>query len=147
MFKNLIKYSNSNLITETITETVQVKKFATLFIICSLLFPTFLSGEELTETRKSKPYPLVPRHKYSGEKEPHCELWSLERVLGKKAECRRRAKRSSEGTVLCRFKRSFINKDDPTLTMCVYEKAGYNLEDVTISSETFVCVKEYQCKR
>ena len=118
-----------------------------LTLVLLLMLPASLAGGETEKVRKSKPYPLVPRHTFSGEKETHCELWSLERALGKSADCRRRAKKPSEGPITCRFKRSYVNEDDPTLTMCVYEKAGYNLEDLTISSETYVCEKEFKCKR
>ena len=105
------------------------------------------AAEEEVEVRKSKPYPLKPKYTFSGDKDAHCELWSLDRMLGKAATCRRRAKKPSTSPILCRFKRSYINDDDPTLTMCVYEKAGYNLEDFTISSETYICEKEFKCKR
>ena len=121
--------------------------FAISILIWALFFPHILTGQETGEARKPKPYPLKSRHSFSGDKEGHCELWSLDRALGKSADCRRRAKRPSEGPITCRFKRSYINDDDPTLTMCVYEKAGYNLEDLTISSETYVCEKEFKCKR
>ena len=122
-------------------------KILSSILILILLVPSVLFAEDGGEPRKSKPYPLVPRHTFSGDKETHCELWSLERALGKAADCRRRAKKPSVGPITCRFKRSYINDDDPTLTMCVYEKAGYNLEDLTISSETYVCEKEFKCKR
>ena len=119
----------------------------TIFLLCLVTPPLPGVAEEQTKTRPQKEYPLKPRHTYSGDKDPHCELWSLERALGKAASCRRRAKKPSEAPILCRFKRSYKNEDDPELTMCVYEKAGYNLEELTISSETYVCEKEFKCKK
>ena len=130
-----------------IFKNVVFQKLSKSILLLILLFPGIIYAEETGEARKSKPYPLVPRNTFSGDKEGHCELWSLDRALGKSAECRRRAKKPSQTTITCRFKRSYINEDDPTLTMCVYEKAGYNLEDLTISSETYVCEKEFKCKR
>ena len=127
--------------------TILFKSSFRAFFIFLLLLSNVLNAEEVGETRKSKPYPLKPKYTYSGSKETHCELWSLDRVFGKAATCRRRAAKPSEGPILCRFKRSYINEDDDTLTMCVYEKAGYNLEEFTISSETYVCEKEFKCKR
>ena len=118
-----------------------------LFLVCLISLPTFLFSEEVEKIRKSKGYPLVPRYTFSGDKDGHCELWSLEREEGKAATCRRRAAKPSTKPILCRFKRSYINDDDETLTMCVYEKAGYNMEDFTISSETYICEKEFKCKR
>jgi hypothetical protein len=118
-----------------------------ILLVYLFLFPTSLVSEEIEVIRKSKEYPLVPRHTFSGDKDGHCELWSLEREAGKAATCRRRAARPSTKPILCRFKRSYINDDDETLTMCVYEKAGYNMEDFTISSETYICEKEFKCKR
>ena len=112
-----------------------------------LLIPSFSFAEGNPESRKSKPYPLKPKYTYSGDKDSHCELWSLDRVFGKPATCRRRAAKPSTAPILCRFKRSYINDDDETLTMCVYEKAGYNMEEFTISSETYICEKEFKCKR
>ena len=108
------------------------KIFSAFILVSAILFSKILYAEG---------------RMYVGEKETHCELWSLDRVLGKPATCRRRAKRPSEDPITCRFKRSFINKDDEGLTMCVYERAGYGLDDLTISSETFVCEKEFKCKR
>jgi hypothetical protein len=127
--------------------TVPINNFAPFLILIILLIPSLLYGEEVGETRKTKPYPLEPKYSYSGDKDAHCELWSLDRVFGKAATCRRRAKKPSTAPILCRFKRSYINADDETLTMCVYEKAGYNMEDFTISSETYICEKEFKCKR
>ena len=127
--------------------TVPINNFAPFLILIILLIPSLLYGEEVGETRKTKPYPLKPKYSYSGDKDAHCELWSLDRVFGKAATCRRRAKKPSTAPILCRFKRSYINADDETLTMCVYEKAGYNMEDFTISSETYICEKEFKCKR
>jgi hypothetical protein len=129
-----------------ITEN-SLKTLLKTFLICTLLLPFLVSAEETSESRPTKEYPLKPRHKYTGDKDPHCELWSLERLLGKAATCRRRAKKPSDSPITCRFKRSYKNKDDPELTMCVYEKAGYNLEELTISSETYVCEKEFKCKK
>lgn len=127
--------------------TILFQKYSKVLFIILLLLPNLLNGEEDKDTRKAKPYPLKPKYTYSGSKETHCELWSLDRVFGKAATCRRRAAKPSEGPILCRFKRSYINEDDDTLTMCVYEKAGYNMEEFTISSETYVCEKEFKCKR
>ena len=118
-----------------------------ILLVCLVLLPSSLTGEEVKTERKSKEYPLVPRYTFSGDKDGHCELWSLERDSGNAATCRRRAAKPSTKPILCRFKRSYINDDDETLTMCVYEKAGYNMEDFTISSETYICEKEFKCKR
>ena len=118
-----------------------------LFLLSTPMIAEIAIAEEVKETRKAKEYPLKPKYTYSGGKDAHCELWSLERVFGKAATCRRRAKKPSLGPILCRFKRSYINDDDETLTMCVYEKAGYNMEEFTISSETYICQKEFKCKR
>ena len=126
---------------------VLVKKLVRLILFCLIVVPGFIAAEEGGEVRKSKPYPLKPKYTFSGDKDAHCELWSLDRMLGKAATCRRRAKKPSTAPILCRFKRSYMNDDDPTLTMCVYEKAGHNLEDFTISSETYICEKEFKCKR
>lgn len=123
--------------------TMILKTLFKWLVIVSILVPNILSGEE----RKSKEYPLKPRYIFSGDKDPHCELWSLEREPGKAATCRRRATKSTKGLITCRFKTSYVNDDDETLTMCVYEKAGYNLENLTISSETYICEKEFKCKR
>ena len=122
-------------------------KVTLIIFLLALLSPISVTGEELQETRKAKEYPLKPKYTFSGDKDAHCELWSLDRVFGKAATCRRRAKKPSTAPILCRFKRSYINEDDDTLTMCVYEKAGYNMEEFTISSETYVCEKEFKCKR
>ena len=118
-----------------------------LLLVCLIFLPTSLISEEVEKVRKSKEYPLKPRYTFSGDKDGHCELWSLDREAGKAATCRRRAAKPSTEPILCRFKRSYINDDDETLTMCVYEKAGYNMEDFTISSETYICEKEFNCKR
>ena len=126
---------------------VLVKKLLQLILVCLISVPSIVVAEGEGEVRKSKPYPLKPKYTFSGDKDAHCELWSLDRVLGKAATCRRRAKKPSTDPILCRFKRSYINEDDATLTMCVYEKAGYNMEDFTISSETYICEKEFKCKR
>ena len=123
------------------------KKVLRIVLICVVLMPNAVFGEEAAETRKTKEYPLKPKYTYSGDKDAHCELWSLDRIFGKPATCRRRAAKPSTAPILCRFKRSYINADDETLTMCVYEKAGYNMEDFTISSETYICEKEFKCKR
>jgi hypothetical protein len=127
------------------TKKIQLKLFKIL-LLCLILLPSYVVSED-SSIRKSKGYPLVPRYTFSGDKDGHCELWSLERDSGKAATCRRRAAKQSTKPILCRFKRSYINDDDETLTMCVYEKAGYNMEDFTISSETYICEKEFKCKR
>ena len=124
-----------------------LKKLFKFFLALVVIIPTVLSAEDVKETRKTKEYPLKPKYTFTGDKEAHCELWSLDRVFGKAATCRRKAKKPSSGPILCRFKRSYINEDDATLTMCVYEKAGYKMEEFTISSETYVCQKEFKCKR
>ena len=124
-----------------------IKKFLQISLICAALLPTIVNGEEGKELRTTKEYPLKPKYTYSGGKDAHCELWSLDRIFGKPATCRRRAAKPSTAPILCRFKRSYINDDDETLTMCVYEKAGYNMEEFTISSETYICQKEFKCKR
>jgi hypothetical protein len=133
------------------SKKISKNKFENL-LLCALLMglflvPTFSISEETSNVRKSKEYPLVPRYTFSGDKDGHCELWSDERESGQAATCRRRAAKPSTKPILCRFKRSYINDDDETLTMCVYEKAGYNMEDFTISSETYICEKEFKCKR
>ena len=130
-----------------ITAGKSKNNFFKVFLICLILLPTSLTSEEAKKNRQSKEYPLVPRHTFSGDKDGHCELWSSERESGQAATCRRRAAKPSTKPILCRFKRSYINDDDETLTMCVYEKAGYNMEDFTISSETYICEKEFKCKR
>ena len=85
---------------------------------------------------------------YEGSKETHCELWSLDRLLGQKSTCRRRAGKISEQPITCRYKGSYPNADDPELTMCVYERAGYKMDDLIISSEGGLpCAKEFLCKR
>ena len=124
-----------------------MKPIFEILLLLMITIPQPLMAEETAKTRPQKEYPLKPRHTYSGDKDPHCELWSLERALGKAATCRRRAKKPSEAPILCRFKRSYKNADDPELTMCVYERAGYKLEELTISSETYVCEKEFKCKK
>ena len=130
-----------------ITAGKSKNNFFKVFLICLILLPTSLTSEEAKKNRQSKEYPLVPRHTFSGDKDGHCELWSSERESGQAATCGRRAAKPSTKPILCRFKRSYINDDDETLTMCVYEKAGYNMEDFTISSETYICEKEFKCKR
>ena len=56
--------------------------------------------------------------------------------------------KSSEKPITCRFKSSYPNEDDPELTMCVYERAGYKMDDLIISSEGGLpCAKEFLCKR
>ena len=130
-----------------VTTRIFIKSIIKLMLTCIILFPLVTNSEEVEQARKSKDYPLVPRYTFSGDKDGHCELWSLEREAGKAATCRRRAAKPSTKPILCRFKRSYINDDDETLTMCVYEKAGYNMEDFTISSETYICEKEFKCKR
>lgn len=124
-----------------------LRKIFVLTLTCIFLLPNLLHGEGISEPRKAKEYPLKPRYIFSGDKDAHCELWSTEREAGKAATCRRRAAKPSTKPILCRFKRSYINDDDETLTMCVYEKAGYGMEDFTISSETYICEKEFKCKR
>ena len=124
-------------------------------LICILLGThiqyQFASAEDDKALRPTKGYPkdLVPRNAYSGgDEEGHCVLWSTERSSGGKAECRRRADRPSKAKIKCRFKRSFPNKDDPELLMCVYERAGYKKDELTISSEGGLpCVKEFLCKQ
>ena len=130
------------------TTKMLIKKFLKIGLICATLLPTSVNGEDGNkETRKAKEYPLKSKYTFSGDKDSHCELWSLDRIFGKPATCRRRAAKPSTAPILCRFKRSYINEDDDTLTMCVYEKAGYNMEEFTISSETYICQKEFKCKR
>ena len=130
-----------------ITTNKSQRNIFNILLVCLILLPSSLTSEEVDTGRKSKEYPLVPRYTFSGNKDGHCELWSLERESGKAATCRRRAAKPSTKPILCRFKRSYINDDDETLTMCVYEKAGHNLEDFTISSETYICEKQFKCKR
>ena len=92
---------------------------------------------------------------YSGSDDSaHCTLWSTDRlrwpqtILGREqAGCRRRAKRASEGTVQCRLKKNFIDKESGQ-RMCIYQRQGTGLEDKTMSMEPdFQCERSFMCNR
>jgi hypothetical protein len=85
---------------------------------------------------------------YTDKVDPHCEMWSLTRILGQKSDCRRRAVKQSKGVITCRLKSWHLNKDDETMRMCVYQRAGANMEDETMAMEELgVCAREFSCKR
>ena len=78
----------------------------------------------------------------------HCTSWNLNRILGKKSSCRSRAKRLNQGVVGCRLKKVTLNKNDPTMTDCRYERAGYNLGTTTVTlEENGVCPRTIKCRR
>jgi len=58
---------------------VLVKKLMRLMVFCLIFIPGMIAAEEVGEVRKSKPYPLKPKYTFSGDKDAHCELWSLDR--------------------------------------------------------------------
>ncbi len=85
---------------------------------------------------------------YTSNITPHCTIWSLDRILGKKSKCQRRAKRLSHKEVSCRLKRTALNKNDKTITDCIYQKAGFGLGFTTISLENNgTCPRTILCKR
>ena len=91
---------------------------------------------------------------YEGSAEGPCIEWSNKRlkwpqtILGReKAKCRRRGTKPSKGTTTCRLKRSYINIGTKQ-RMCIYERAGTGLEDVTMSvdpSAGGACQRSYAC--
>mgnify|MGYP001159956643 FL=1 len=91
---------------------------------------------------------------YEGTAEGPCIEWSNKRlkwpqtILGReKAKCRRRGTKPSKGTTTCRLKRSYINIGTKQ-RMCIYERAGTGLEDVTMSvdpSAGGACQRSYAC--
>jgi len=91
---------------------------------------------------------------YEGTAEGPCIEWSNKRlkwpqtILGReKAKCRRRGTKPSKGTTTCRLKRSYINVGTKQ-RMCIYERAGTGLEDVTMSvdpSAGGACQRSYAC--
>ena len=85
---------------------------------------------------------------YSASLDTHCTSWNLNRLLGKKSTCRSRAKLLSQSELECRLKKTAPNKNDPNLTDCIYERAGYGLGTTTVSLEdNGVCPRTIQCKR
>ena len=91
---------------------------------------------------------------YEVSAEGPCIEWSNKRlkwpqtILGReKAKCRRRGTKPSKGTTTCRLKRSYINIGTKQ-RMCIYERAGTGLEDVTMSvdpSAGGACQRSYAC--
>ena len=85
---------------------------------------------------------------YSSVLDSHCTSWNLNRILGKKSSCRSRAKRMSQAEVGCRLKEVTLNKNDSTMTGCIYERAGYNLGSTTVTlEENGICPRTIKCKR
>ncbi len=97
---------------------------------------------------------LAEGRMYEGTAEGPCIEWSNKRlkwpqtILGlEKAKCRRRGTKPSKGTTTCRLKRSYINVGTGQ-RMCIYERAGTGLEDVTMSvdpSAGGACQRSYAC--
>ena len=91
---------------------------------------------------------------YEGSAEGPCIEWSNKRlkwpqtILGReKAKCRRRGTKPSKGTTTCRLKRTYIDVGTKQ-RICVYERAGTGLEDVTMSvdpSAGGACQRSYAC--
>ena len=85
---------------------------------------------------------------YTSVLDSHCTSWNLSRILGKKSSCRSRAKRMSQAEVGCRLKKVTLNKNDSTMTDCIYERAGYNLGSTTVTlEENGICPRTIKCKR
>ena len=85
---------------------------------------------------------------YTSGSVPHCTVWSLDRLLGKKSKCQRRATRLSQKEVGCRLKRTALNKNDKTITDCIYQRAGFGLGSTTVSLENNgTCPRTILCKR
>ena len=85
---------------------------------------------------------------HSSVLDSHCTSWNLNRILGKKSSCRSRAKRLSQAEVGCRLKKVTLNKNDSTITDCIYERAGYNLGTTTVSlEENGICPRIIRCGR
>ena len=117
-----------------------IKKFIFLFVSFLLTIPTeavFAAGRT-----------------YEGSAEGPCIEWSNKRlkwpqtILGReKAKCRRRGTKPSKGTTTCRLKRTYIDVGTKQ-RICVYERAGTGLEDVTMSvdpSAGGACQRSYAC--
>jgi len=92
---------------------------------------------------------------YSGsDGAAHCTLWSTDRlrwpqtILGReKAECRRRAERSTEGQIQCRLKRTYIDAESGE-RLCIYQRAASGQGDLTMSmSPQFSCERSISCKQ
>jgi hypothetical protein len=89
---------------------------------------------------------------YEGSADGPCIEWSNKRltwpqtILGReKAKCRRRGKKPSDGMVTCRLKRMYINVGTKQ-RMCIYERAGFGLSDVTLSMDPIgACQRSYAC--
>ena len=78
----------------------------------------------------------------------HCTAWDLNRILGKKSKCKHRAKLQSRSEINCRLKKTALNKNDSSLTDCIYERAGYRLGTTTVSLENNgICPRTIRCKR
>ena len=97
---------------------------------------------------------LAEGRMYEGSAEGPCIEWSNKRlkwpqtILGlEKAKCRRRGTKPSKGTTTCRLKRTYIDVGTKQ-RICVYERAGTGLEDVTMSvdpSAGGACQRCYAC--
>ena len=97
---------------------------------------------------------LAEGRTYEGSAEGPCIEWSNKRlkwpqtILGReKAKCRRRGTKPSKGTTTCRLKRTYIDVGTKQ-RICVFERAGTGLEDVTMSvdpSAGGACQKSYAC--
>ena len=97
---------------------------------------------------------LAEGRMYEGSAEGPCIEWSNKRlkwpqtILGlEKAKCRRRGTKPSKGTTTCRLKRTYIDVGTKQ-RICVYERAGTGLEDVTMSvdpSAGGACQRSYAC--
>ena len=85
---------------------------------------------------------------YSSVLDSHCTSWNLNRILAKKSSCLSRAKRLSQAEIGCRLKKVTLNKNDSTMTDCIYERAGYNLGASTVSlEESGICPRIIKCGR
>mgnify|MGYP000340779614 CR=1 FL=1 len=117
-----------------------IKKFIFLFVSFLLIIPTEVV--------------LAAGRTYEGSAEGPCIEWSNKRlkwpqtILGReKAKCRRRGTKPSKGTTTCRLKRTYIDVGTKQ-RICVYERAGTGLEDVTMSvdpSAGGACQRSYAC--
>ena len=97
---------------------------------------------------------LAAGRTYEGSAEGPCIEWSNKRlkwpqtILGReKAKCRRRGTKPSKGTTTCRLKRTYIDVGTKQ-RICVYERAGTGLEDVTMSVDPSAggeCQRSYAC--
>ena len=85
---------------------------------------------------------------YSAISNAHCTAWDLNRILGKKSKCKHRAKLQSRSEINCRLKKTALNKNDSSLTDCIYERTGYRLGTTTVSLENNgICPRTIRCKR